>query len=208
MQKRTYTIKGTSPFFFNPFAIESLVLTTVASKGSAGNNPGEWEESLKSVEDGNLYIPSSYVRGTLINGGAYIKKKMSSYKKPIESCIQIAGSVIKVGNKTVPTDMLTDPKKYYNTHKNDAYIDIRAVSNPNTKGKNIRYRLALSPGWEMTFSVAWQDDVVSPEVMDQAVYFAGIYEGIGNGRRIGMGRFEVVKNDQQSEAKHSLAQHS
>ena len=71
------------------------------------------------------------------------------------------------------------------------YLDIRGVKNPATKGKNVRYRLALSPGWETDVECEFDDTVISKEEFKRALEASGKFAGIGDARLIGHGRFEV-----------------
>jgi CRISPR/Cas system endoribonuclease Cas6 (RAMP superfamily) len=58
--------------------------------------------------------------------------------------------------------------------------------------RNVRYRIVASPGWECSFTLEFDKTVVSREQMGAVLLDAGKLVGIGNGRKIGMGRFEVV----------------
>ena len=44
---------------------------------------------------------------------------------------------------------------------NPVFLDIRGVMNPNTKGKNVRYRVACSIGWKTAFKFSFDDSVIS-----------------------------------------------
>lgn len=71
------------------------------------------------------------------------------------------------------------------------YLDIRGVRNPSTKGRNVRYRIACSKGWRTTFCIAFDKTVISRAEMESVVINAGKLSGLGNGRSIGFGRFDV-----------------
>ena len=71
-------------------------------------------------------------------------------------------------------------------------MDIRGVRNPTTRNRNIRYRVAVSPGWEMSFTIQFDKSIISREQMHSVIIQAGELVGIGSGRAIGKGRFEVV----------------
>lgn len=72
------------------------------------------------------------------------------------------------------------------------YIDVCGVRNPSTKGRNVRYRLAASPGWECVFTIIFDKTVVARHQMISAINDAAVLVGIGDGRSIGNGRFEVI----------------
>jgi hypothetical protein len=59
----------------------------------------------------------------------------------------------------------------------------------------VTYRVAASSPWRVTFTIEWDRTVVSREQMHAIIIDAGNLEGLGNGRKIGMGRFTVVSFD-------------
>jgi hypothetical protein len=75
------------------------------------------------------------------------------------------------------------------------YLDIRGVVNPSTHKRNVRYRIAAAIGWQMEFDILWDKTIVSRGEMEAVTIDAGKLVGIGNGRKIGMGRFELVSFD-------------
>ena len=66
------------------------------------------------------------------------------------------------------------------------------MRNPSTRNRNIRYRIALAAGWEMTFTMQFDKSIVSREQMHSVLIQTGELVGIGSGRAISMGRFAVV----------------
>jgi hypothetical protein len=68
---------------------------------------------------------------------------------------------------------------------------VAGVVNPSTKGRNVRYRLAAGFGWRCEFTIKWDKTVVSRQQMEQVLEDAGTLVGLGNGRKIGYGRFEA-----------------
>src|SRR5690606_12105399 len=79
-----------------------------------------------------------------------------------------------------------------NNSSDAVYLDVRAVVNPMTKGRNVRYRVATKPGWRITATLSWDDKAVSKDDMKICVENAGLFEGIGDGRKIGFGRFKML----------------
>ncbi len=71
------------------------------------------------------------------------------------------------------------------------YLDIRGVKNPSTKGRNVRYRVAASKGWNCFFDVTWDSSIVSVNEHASILNDAGSFVGLGDGRSIGFGRFKV-----------------
>ena len=76
--------------------------------------------------------------------------------------------------------------------------DVRIVKNPKSKGKNIRYRVAASAGWKMTFQIEWDVTIINQLVMETILRDAGSFAGLGDGRSIGFGRFSVEKFERQT----------
>jgi hypothetical protein len=114
------------------------------------------------------------------------KARKSTYISRVSATLQIPEDRIYLPNRYLPEDLDTDPIM-------PVYLDIRGVRNPTTKGLNIRYRVACSPGWECGFTLMFDCTVVPSEIIQAILYDAGRLAGIGNGRNIGMGRFEVIK---------------
>jgi CRISPR/Cas system endoribonuclease Cas6 (RAMP superfamily) len=56
----------------------------------------------------------------------------------------------------------------------------------------VRYRIAAATGWGCDFKLTWDKTVVSRGEMEAAVIDAGRLCGIGDGRSVGFGRFEVT----------------
>src|SRR5437868_8409266 len=72
------------------------------------------------------------------------------------------------------------------------YLDVQGVRNPSTKSRNIRYRVACSPGWGCAFTILFDKTVVDRNQMRAVLNDAGVLVGIADGRSIGFGRFEVL----------------
>lgn len=58
---------------------------------------------------------------------------------------------------------------------------------------HIRYRVAAAPGWSTSFSIEWENTLISRNEMTSILNSAGSFVGLGDGRSIGFGRFEVTK---------------
>jgi hypothetical protein len=190
MKGATFTIKGLKPFLFHKFNIEAVTNTKKPKEGSSGNNPSEWKDTV-FTEGRRLYIPSFYMQTAITAGGKFVKIGRGTVSKQICSALNILDERLYF-NRELPKpiedmtaeDLGTDSSK-------PIYIDIRGVSNPNTKGKNIRYRVALNPGWELTANIEWDDTIISTDQMKASIEALGKLVGLSNGRTIGYGRFEV-----------------
>lgn len=78
------------------------------------------------------------------------------------------------------------------TSNEPIYLDIRGVNNPVSKGKNVRYRLGCSSGWSATFTIKWDQTIVSEAIMKSVVEDSGTLIGVGDGRALGLGKFVIT----------------
>ncbi len=182
----TVTVEGVRPLLWNAFTLAAIPLGKQEKTGVAGNAPDEWRRTVLATPEGQLYLEPSYIFGCLRDGAKYTKKGRSSIQALVVATLQILDEQILV-NRFLPgnsTALPTDPTA-------PVYLDIRSVKNPSTQGRNIRYRVAASPGWQIAFHLLWDATVVSREQMEAVANDAGQLCGLGDGRRIGLGRFEV-----------------
>lgn len=190
------TIKGTRPLFWNAFGPDSMPLEKQERTGVAGNDPEEWRRGTLATKDGQMYCEPSYIFGALRDAAKYTKKGKSNLVAPLCATLQIVSDRLlvdryfpnfpnghKLDLKTVPPPE-RDPEL-------PVYLDVRGAVNPSTKGRAIRYRVVASPGWSTTFEIMWDKTIVSRNEMESVLIDAGRLAGIGNARKIGMGRFMV-----------------
>jgi len=154
--------------------------------GVAGNDPEEWKRTVLMTADRQLYLDPTYVFGCLRDGARYTKKGKGSIQTVVSATLQVVNNRVLV-DRYVPAEdaITTDPEQ-------PVYLDIRGVKNPTTKGRNVRYRVAASPGWKVSFDIVWDKTIVSRGEIENVIVDAGRLVGIGNGRSIGFGRFEKV----------------
>ncbi len=179
------TITGKKPMLINTFPIDTLDEGKTKS-GTTGKDEFGWKRTVLITEKRELYVYSSYILGSIVAGAKYIKVGKGSLSKKVGSSLECSPSVLLLnGLKLPPDDEITK------NATDEVYIDVRSVTNPMTKGRNIRYRIAIKEGWGLKCLLMWDDAQVSFDQMKQAVYNAGMYEGIGDGRKIGFGRFKI-----------------
>lgn len=189
------TIKGTRPLFWHKFGPDALPLEKGQRTGVAGNDPEEWRKTVLTTRAGQLYLYPSYVFATIREGARYTKKGRGSIQSAMSATLQCTDDRILVdrwlpGINADGCDLATlvpppqDPEA-------PVYLDVRGVRNPVTKGRNVRYRIAASRGWTCSFHLLWDKTIISREQMAAVLIDAGRLVGIGNGRNIGMGRFEI-----------------
>jgi hypothetical protein len=205
MKKATYKLIGIKPLLFHAFRPE--VVETPRHKtsktGQAGINKEEWKETLFS-EGTKLYIPDTYFFAFLRSGGSFIKVGRGTIKNKVIACITIPEMRYYFSNRKLPKDvenmenedLSSDPTK-------PLFLHVSGVTNPATKGRNVRYRLGLGAGWEIESSVVWDDSIVSKEQMQDAVEAAAAFSGMADGRNTGYGRCRVENfNIEKENAKH------
>lgn len=191
--KATINIVGIRPILFHRFSVDSISLENRERSGKAGNDPNEWKRTVLMTEENQLFVDSTYIFGCLRDGGKYIKSGRGSIQPKIASTLTVIDEIILLDRFVPSPDKLTQEKG------DPVYLDIRSVKNPNTKGRNIRYRIAASPGWRTSFKIAWENTIVSREEMEAAMRSAGAFVGLGDGRNIGFGRFEVEQFEIEEE---------
>jgi len=191
-------IEGTRPLWQHKFGPDALPLEKQERSGVAGNDPTEWRRSCSVNTAGQLYLDPSYVFGCLRNGAKYTKSGRASIQTKVVATLQVTSDVLLI-DRWYPG--FPDQAKEFDAatvepcsddRTQPVYLDIRGVVNPATKGRNVRYRLAASPGWQTDFTIMWDKTLVSRGEMEAVVRDAGQYIGLGNGRTIGIGRFEML----------------
>jgi hypothetical protein len=182
--KAKVTIVGKRPILFNSFSVESIPLGKKEKTGVAGNDPEEWKRTVLKTKDGQLYVDASYIFGCVRDGGKHIKSGKGSIQAKVSSTLVVLDEMILL-DRFMPLGELSQDKL------EPVYLDVRSVRNPSTKGRNVRYRVAASPGWKATFEIEWEGTIVSRGEMQGAIDSAGSFVGLGDGRSIGCGRFVV-----------------
>jgi hypothetical protein len=196
-------IKGTRPFFMHWFGPDAIPLDDRKEKtGKAGNDPEEWRRATLLTKDGQLWIPGTYAFATIREGARYTKKGRGSIQNSVIATLQILDDRILIDRfmPGFPNGHSCDVKTIEPPPQDQdepVYLDVRMCRNPSTKAANIRYRVACAPGWQCSFTVQFDKSIVSRGEMEACVIDAGKLSGIGNGRKIGMGRFELVSFDVQ-----------
>jgi hypothetical protein len=183
------TIQGTRPLIWNHFGPEAIPLTKQEKRGVAGNDPDEWRQKV-------LFDPTT--------------RQLYSLPIAIFSCFREAAKFTKKGRGTLMSDMgatlqvfddrvLVDrylPEEPIPTDQNEpVYLDVQSVRNPATKARNVRYRIAASPGWRAQFTIFWDKTIIDRAQMQAVLHDAGKLVGLGDGRSIGFGRFTMVSFD-------------
>ena len=190
MIKAKVKIVGIKPLLFHKFNIESLTALTKAKSGSSGNDPEEWKRSFFE-KGGKLYIPGSYIFASLKNGAVNTKVGRGTIQKTWISAVTVDEEQIFFNRKVWDGWENMELEEVPSDASQPVYLDIRMVSNPNTKGKNVRYRLAMSPGWEAEFNLTIDDSLISQSHAKKVIEDTGKLQGLADARTLGYGRFQV-----------------
>jgi len=186
----TITIKGTRPILWHAFGPEAIPLEKREKSGVAGNDPEEWKRSVLYTKEGQLYLKPSYIFGCWREAAKHTKKGRGSITKLVAATLQVLDNKVLIDrwipdfDDGLPDSMPTDESL-------PVYLSIEGVVNPSTRGRNVRYRVAASPGWSATFRLMWDATVVDRNQMQAVSIDAGRLVGLADGRAIGFGRFEV-----------------
>ena len=104
------------------------------------------EELAYRNSKGNLYVPSTAIKGTLLNACSF--KKIGKYSaKPL-----LAGGVIVEGEELELTDLKGKPIKKYDK-------DIRTIVNKVTKGRQVKIRPKIIE-WKLPFTLVYDNDLI------------------------------------------------
>jgi len=120
------------------------------------------------------------------DGGRYTKRGRRTIQAEIIATLQIDEDLVLIDRFLPEDEVSRDPNA-------PVFIDVRGVRMKASGGWNVRYRLAASKEWRTSFRVIWDKTVLSRNELQAACIDAGKYVGIGDGRKIGFGRFEVSR---------------
>lgn len=188
-------IKGVRPLLWHHFGPDALPLEKQERTGVAGNDPEEWKKSVLVTKDKQLFLDPSYIFACIRSGAKYTKKGKGSIQSMVSATLQVLDDRVLV-DRFLPDNVA----ELQNETDEPVYMDVRSCKNPSTKARNIRYRVAASPGWILEFNLLWDKTIVSRNEMQAAVMDAGRFSGIGDGRNIGFGRFVIETFDINEEA--------
>lgn len=180
------SIEGTKPLLINTFPMDALS-SSKSKSGTTGNDSSGWKNTVLMTPERELYIYNSYLVGSIVGGGKQIKVGKATLSKKVGSTLEIEEAHLMLGLYVPEDDSIL-----VNKIDELVYLDMRSVVNPMTKGRNVRYRIACKPGWQVSTTLLWDNRVISPEDMKACVENAGLFDGIGDGRKIGFGRFKLL----------------
>lgn len=194
-------IRGTRPLFWHAWGEDTIPLEAKERTGVAGNDPEEWRKTVLCTKRGQLYLPGAYVYACLAakDGAAKLvpKKGRMTYLKDVASTVLVWPDRILVDRFMPGVDGADYDPKTADVPERDpelpVYLDVRRVTNKGSGAGNVRYRVAACLGWTCEFTLQWDKTVVPRDALESIMLRAGPLVGLGDGRRIGMGRFEVTE---------------
>jgi len=181
------TIEGTRPLLWHHFGPDAIPLEAKPRTGKAGNDPDEWKKTVLATEDGQLYVEASYVFACLRAGAKHTPRKRGTMQPFVGATLQVLEDRILIDRWLPKRDLQTLQR----SREEPVYLDVQSVRNPATGGRNVRYRVAASPGWKGAFTLKFDNTLVSAAEMESIIRDAGKFAGLGDGRTIGFGRFEL-----------------
>jgi hypothetical protein len=180
-------ITGTRPLLFHAFGLDAIPANGRKEReGAAGNNPNEWRKTVLVLSTTRqLYLKPTYLFGSLRDGAQHTPRKRSTLQKYVAATLQILDEIILLDRYLPPEPLPTDADQ-------PVYLDIQSVKNPSTRARNVRYRVAVAPGWTCRCRLSWDKTVVSTAEMEAVAHDAGRLCGVGDGRGVGYGRYAVA----------------
>lgn len=194
--EKTVVIQGTRALIFHRFNVDVITQPTRKEKtGSAGNNPEEWRTSFFMTDDRQLYLPRDYFFACIKGGAKYVKVGRGSIAPALTATLQVMTDKVLLDRYMPENWEKIETKDFTTNESSPVYLDIRAVINPNTKSRNVRYRIACAEKWTCAFDVKFDSSIVSVKNVEQAITDAGALVGLADGRPMGYGRFELLAFD-------------
>lgn len=190
------TIEGTRTLLWHYFGIDSIPLEKQEREGVAGNNPEEWRKTVLMDSDRQLYLLNSYLFRCIRDAAPFIKRGRT-FQTAVAATLQVMEDVIPLLDRYVPPEPLLIEQGRSEKELPLVYLHVAGVKNPTTNKRNIRYRIATTPGWQCEFTLLWDKTVISRGEMESLCLTAGQLVGVGDGRAIGFGRFIVTKFEVQ-----------
>lgn len=180
-------IQGTRPLLWNHLKPSESFGRRQQRRGNAGNDPTEWQRNVLMTPQRQLYLLPSHIFGCLRDAAKYTKRNQNSLVNDVVSTLRVLEQQVLI-NRFVPEH----PVKTSEEVNDDVYIFMSIVRNSFTRNRNLRYRVAASPGWQCQFTLIWDRTIISRNEMQAIAIDAGNLVGLADGRSIGYGRFCIV----------------
>lgn len=157
---------------------------TMKRKGGIAllGEPEEWKKTIYYKEEIGVYLPASTIEACFKNAAKQFKVGRGTATKYVDSGVFCMDEYLPFLVNGSPIKTLDDER---------ITIDKRTVKNPNSKGRNLRYRAKFDQ-WESEFKlIVTADDYLDEKLLHEIIDYGGKYVGVGD-YRPRFGRFELV----------------
>ena len=180
-------IQGTRPLLWNHLKPSESFGRRQRRHGTAGNDPTEWQRNVLMTPRRQLYLLPSHIFGCLRDAAKYTKRDQNNLVNDVVSTLRVVEQQVLI-NRFVPEH----PVRTSEEVDDSVYIFMSIVKNSFTGNRNLRYRVAASPGWQCQFTFIWDRTIISRNEIQAIAIDAGNLVGLADGRSIGYGRFRIV----------------
>lgn len=133
----------------------------------------EAEKGLYKDKNGKIYFPSKWIKGCLESAAKGVRKGLVNLRSKVIQAVSIY------------------PPMIYPTKLSDYEIDQQYVR---LQGRNLILRSRPKfDEWEIDFEVHHDEEIIGASDVKKLLERGGRFIGIGDGRKIGYGRFKVEK---------------
>lgn len=169
-------IIGTAPFLFHRWSVDAVAEKAAAKKGSRAKKEDDVQSYVYRNDEGELCIPSEYIRGSVITAAKYKQDPRSPRKS--------ATDLFKAGVVAL-SDLNSLGVKDWD------YLDRRRV----TIQRNgiTRTRPAMRAGWKISLVLqVLTPEYIDPQFLNETLQSAGRLVGVGDFRPT-FGRFQLTQ---------------
>jgi hypothetical protein len=133
----------------------------------------EVENALYRDKEGKIYFPSRWIKGCLENAAKGVRKGRVDLRSKVIQAVSIY------------------PPQIYPTKLSDYEIDQQYVR---LQGRNLILRSRPRfDEWEIKFEINFDEEIISANDIKKLLERGGRFIGIGDGRKIGYGRFKILE---------------
>lgn len=179
---KSYKVKivGISPLLMNRPSQLDIADKSKDVKRETKTDKEQADSKLYKDSKGNIYIPSTWFRGAIIEAGKM--KKMGGRGTSKATYSKVAGSSV-------------DLSPFELTLKDEWSVFSILAVNPTTKGRNLLHRPKFD-NWSCEFECNFDEEQIEIPVMKELIDLAGLRVGVGDWRpakKGAFGKFQVVE---------------
>jgi hypothetical protein len=178
----SFTLEGVSAFLFHGWNNESVEAKSKAKKGSVAKKTDDLESYVYRTPEGEIAIPSEYVRQAMIHAAKFRQDPRSPRKSAMD--------LFKAGIAHIDELASLGSKDW-------DYVDCRRVTVQ--RNSITRQRPAFKKGWRAQFQfMVLLPEYIEPSMFHEVLIQAGRLIGLGDFRpsygRFQVSRFEVLRD--------------